>query len=389
MTSKTPPTAYQIRQSSMEITAADGSPASPDVLYQALHDDDAEVRVSAALALAKLGDLSPAVIDPLFDAADWRREPEAGDIARYGIVELGKTNGAIVERLVAALTHNRRGLSGVAECLGNIGQATPAVIDGLLAFIQQDRDADPYSVVSAINSLLRLGYTDDSLVDRLLTLYQRGDSIVRSVALCALAWVKQPPAAVIDLLLVALQEGQHEASAAASSLARIGVDQPQVVAALVQASRAKDWRVRGESVAALSGVPTPTPAVIDVLYEALGDPDWFVRVQAMEGLSNLRSAPPAVRDRLLTMLTSEQNASERGTIAITLASLGHVDDDITAVFLDELRSQDASVRERIVRNWWLLGSNDPLLLAPLQAALQDEDSMVRASAAASLKQLGR
>ncbi len=81
--------------------------------------------------------------------------------------------------------------------------------------------------------------------------------------------------------------------------------------------------------------------------------------------------------------------AERGTIAITLAGLGEVDAAVTAAFLEELRSPDASVRERIVRNWWLLGDGDPQLLAPLYAALDDPEEMVRTSAAASLKRLGR
>jgi hypothetical protein len=61
------------------------------------------------------------------------------------------------------------------------------------------------------------------------------------------------------------------------------------------------------------------------------------------------------------MLAGARTAGERGTIAITLADLGEVDAAVTAAFLDELSSTDASVRERIVRNWWLLGDGDPPL----------------------------
>jgi HEAT repeat protein len=380
--------AYRIKEYSMELILADGSPAPQEVLYQALHDQDAEVRVCAAVALARLGDLSPGVIDPLFDAADWRRDPDAGDRARHGIVELGRTNAAIVERLLAALAQNERSITGVAQCLGEIGQATPAVIDGLLAFVQRNQGSHSYDVVSAIDTLLLLGYTDDSLLDQLFMLYQRGDVFVRIVAVRALAWVKEPAPKVIDLLLAALQQGTDEASAAARTLAQLGVDQPRVVAALVQASGARSAQVRGAALGALSVVATPRPAIVNIFYEALEDSEWFVRVHAIEGLGKLGSATPEVLDRLLSLLTTTQSASQRGTIAIVLAQLGFIDDAVTNAFLDELHSNDASVRERIVRSWWLLGNDNPLLLEPLEAALQDEAEMVRASAAASLKQLG-
>ena len=64
------------------------------------------------------------------------------------------------------------------------------------------------------------------------------------------------------------------------------------------------------------------------------------------------------------LLAGAQHAGERGTIAITLASLGEIDDAVIGAFRDELSSTDASARERIVRSCWLLGDADPQLLAP-------------------------
>jgi vesicle coat complex subunit len=80
-----------------------------------------------------------------------------------------------------------------------------------------------------------------------------------------------------------------------------------------------------------------------------------------------------------------EQQSLRGDIAITLAQLGCVNDAVIAAFLAELDDEDASVRERIVRNWWLLGKDNLPILHALHAALQDEAAMVRRSAAASME----
>lgn len=262
-------TEYQVNIATIAIAMADGSPATPEALYQAIQDADSEVRVSAALGLAKLGDLSPIVIDTLFEEADWRSYPEASSSARDGIVVLHQTNPAILNLLLAALEENKVSLSGVAECLGEIGQATPAVIEGLWAFIQQSDD--PYATVSAAYSLLQLGHESDALIERLFMLHRRGDIVVRHIALNALTLLKQPPPKVIDLLLVALRRGKPNAADAARGLARVGLDQPEVVAALLAASGAEDWQVRSAVLESLRAIPNPTSAVVDVLCNALMD----------------------------------------------------------------------------------------------------------------------
>ncbi|MEZ4663885.1 MAG: hypothetical protein R2911_40650 [Caldilineaceae bacterium] len=74
--------------------------------------------------------------------------------------------------------------------------ATPAVINGLLAFSQSS--GDEYAVVSALRSLLQLGYETDTVVQRLhCHSTSRGDMVVRSVVLRALGLVQQPSPAAL------------------------------------------------------------------------------------------------------------------------------------------------------------------------------------------------
>jgi HEAT repeat protein len=412
-------TYYQVNRSTIEITRTDGSPATPEVLYAALTDENAEVGVSAALQLATLGDLSPIVTNTLFNAADWRSDPEAGSAARYGITALAQTDPVVTDLLLAALHTQQGWLSGVAECLGEIGQATPAVIDGLLTFSHNSDDA--YAVVSALHSLVQLGYATDVIIQQLLTRYKQGDMIVRNVALRALGLLQEPSPEVTTLLLAAAQRKASHSPAAVARLPTTDPDDPQWLALLMGALDAEVGQTRRTALKAFGAMTNPPAQVVEILCAALSDEDWFVRREAVASLGSIGNPTPRVIERLLALLAIEDERREaqepvhgahakqqnpatenegnrhaalhelmeqqslRGDIAITLAQLGCVNDAVIAAFLAELDDEDASVRERIVRNWWLLGKDNLPILHALHAALQDEAAMVRRSAAASME----
>ncbi len=407
-------TYYQVNRSTIEITMPDGSPATPEVLYAALTDENAEVGVSAALQLAKLGDLSPVVTNTLFDAADWRSDPEASSAARYGITTLAQTDPVVIDRLLTALQENKGWLSGVAECLGEIGQATPAVIAGLLTFSQNSDDA--YAVVSALHSLVQLGYATDAIIQQLRAHHKQGDMIVRSVALQALGLLPAPPPEVASLLLAAAQRKASRSPAAAERLRTTDPDDPQWTALFMDTLEAEGGHTQRTALKALGTMTNPPAQVVEILCAALADADWSVRREAVESLGRIGNPTPAVIEALLALLVAEEakaqahrkraqqqppmvedeedvrailtalqeNQSLRGDVAMTLAQLGWINDAVIAAFLAELGDEDASVRERIARNWWLLDKDNLPILHALHAALQDEAEMVRRSAAESM-----
>lgn len=407
-------THYQISVSTVEITMPDGSPATPEVLYEALTDENVEVSVSAALQLAKLGDLSPIVTNTLFDAADWRGDPEASSAARHGITTLAQINPVLTDLLLTALQANKGWLSGVAECLGEIGQATPAVIDGLLTFSQRDDDA--YAVVSALHSLVQLGYATDAVIQQLLARYKQGDMIVRSVALRAFGLLPAPSPEVSTLLLAAAQRKAARSPATAERLRTTDPADPQWMMLFMDALEAEGGHTQRTALKALGAMTNPPAQVVEILCAALADADWSVRRTAVDSLGRIGNPTPAVIEALLALLVAEEakaqahrkraqqqppmvedeedvramltalqeSQSLRGDVAMTLAQLGCLNDAVIAAFLAELGDEDASVRERIVRNWWLLDKDNPAVLQALHVALQDKAKMVRRSAAASL-----
>ncbi|MCB0130986.1 MAG: HEAT repeat domain-containing protein [Caldilineaceae bacterium] len=384
---------YQIEHPRPLIRAADGAPATPEMLHWALQDADPAVRVSAALDLAQTGDLAPAVTRLLFAAADWRGQPEAGSLARGGIAVLAATNPAFVNSLLAAVEEGVQTdpadgpipLSGVADCLGNIGLPTPLAVDRLRALAQHCQATDPYTCVSALRSLLCLGAGDATVVDGLLVLGDQDDPLVTAMALDALG-MAAPSARVVARLTDGLAASPHVAAAAARSVGRFAPANPTLQEALIHTAASPDWRVRRAAVAGLSSIPNPAPAVVELFCRALDDGDWTVRCQAVEALGNLDAAPAHVLERLLAVLADEPQPDSdlRGDVALTLAQLGCVNDAVIAAFLTELQSADASVRERAARNWWLLGTDQPSTVNALNAALDDPAELVRTSAAASL-----
>ncbi|MFN8445356.1 MAG: hypothetical protein U0175_31495 [Caldilineaceae bacterium] len=75
-------------------------------------------------------------------------------------------------------------------------------ISGLLYFSHRSKDS--YAVISAVHSLLKLGYHDEVLNTRLVRQYYRGDGLMQSVALQAMGWVAQLPPEMARLLRAVL-----------------------------------------------------------------------------------------------------------------------------------------------------------------------------------------
>ncbi|MEZ4672627.1 MAG: HEAT repeat domain-containing protein [Caldilineaceae bacterium] len=183
---------------------------------------------------------------------------------------------------------------------------------------------------------------------------------------------------------------------------------------------AEGGQTRRTALKALGTITNPPAQVVEILCAALANTDWFVRREAVESLGRIGNPTPAVIEALLALLVAEEAKAQahrkraqqqppivedeedvramlaalqegqslRGDVAMTLAQLGCINDAVIATFLAELSDKEESVRERIVRNWWLLGKDNPAVLAALQSALQDASAMVRKSAAASLQRLG-
>ncbi|MEZ4617454.1 MAG: hypothetical protein R2867_18350 [Caldilineaceae bacterium] len=84
-------THYQVSVSTIEITMPDGSPATAEVLYGANRRKRRSGRQCGIKGWQSWATLQPVVTNTLFNAADWRDDPEAV-VPRHGITTLAQTD---------------------------------------------------------------------------------------------------------------------------------------------------------------------------------------------------------------------------------------------------------------------------------------------------------
>ena len=158
-------------------------------------------------------------------------------------------------------------------------------------------------------------------------------------------------------------------------LGRIGY--PLAVEPLIVALRDEDWGVRDDATQTLSHIGV---AAIDPLLGALHDDDHDVRHRAAQALAHI--GPPAVASLLVALQDADRDVRFR-----TAAVLGHIADRraITAL-CDALRDDNREVRYQAASA--LTHIADPQAVAPLLGLLRDTDSDVRQIAAQALHHLG-
>ena len=177
------------------------------------------------------------------------------------------------ELLVVALAHassNGERLAIINQIDAQAAQATPAVVDALLATL---RDPDKSVRFSAARALGQLG--------------------------------TQATPAVVDAFLTALRDPDNNVRySAARALGQLGTQAtPAVVDALLAALRDPDNNVRVGATYVLGQLGTQaTPAVVDALLTALRDPDESVRASAASALDQLGDRSKALRLAQLRLL---------------------------------------------------------------------------------------
>jgi HEAT repeat protein/anti-sigma regulatory factor (Ser/Thr protein kinase) len=257
-----------------------GSEQSVRALFQALNDDDVEIRRAATYALGKIGTRGAAedAIDALLEAL----KIDNNDVRWRAAWELGNIGAnRAVEGLIEAL--RGREYSGTrwraAEALGKIGgqQTEDALLETL-------RDEDNFVRMSAALALGRLGHSE-VIDDCLAALNDIGDAktLVRWRAAEALGKIGGKRA--VPALLGALRDDLEVQEPAAKALAQISNE--DLASGLIDAFSDSDRFVR-EKTAQIVGYYVADEQVLNELSRlATSDPFDEVKSAAYEGRERL------------------------------------------------------------------------------------------------------
>ncbi len=383
-----------VRVRACEALARLGNPAAVSALFRLIGDRDTRVSQAAAAAIQSLGSLEtkllaleqarstdtrtrraalriisyfgyPEGLDVLIDALDDQDE-KIREAAIYGIPLVDDPRGTAA--LLAAATHPfARTRAAVMRALGQTS-AIPGVVAALLASVT---DAEPWTRYYACQSLGRLRV--EEACPAVVALMHDASGQVRVAAVEALAHLKADRAA--DALAEAATSADPDMRRAA--LLGLGIARrASSIPLLREASGATDPATRLVAIGALSEFDGPD--VVPTLAHAASDPDEGVRSAALGYLSTRPGS-----DATSALVAQLENPTVRDRV---LAALAVAADERVDGVLSALEAADAERAQVLVSA--LVRMRRPSSQAAIAAALGLENVEARRAAAAALAAIG-
>jgi HEAT repeat protein len=338
------------REAALETLGKMKHPSVVEVLADAVNHPIQDVRVGAAILLARYGDKRA-----LRGLLEGVRAHPAYKIHAGELSGLGRQ---VIEELVAALQDDNLVVRRVAaDALGFIGDA--AAIPALKETLGSEDSGLLCSAVGALGNM-----RDPAL----LPVFEQALRDRRTCSTALLAAAKLPGYAGERILTEALG---HEDSSVRFEAVRLLEDaaSPGALPALIAALRDRSGQVRRVAVGAIGNLGGAT--AVSALLEALEDEENLVSSQA--GPALVKIGGPLVASGLTTVLRDPQRLN-RASAAALLGELG----DMSAIPAlievledEELRAASASALGKLAR------PGMPVVLSALAELLTDHDKNVR------------
>jgi HEAT repeat protein len=383
-----------VRVRACEALARLGNPAAVSSLFRLIGDRDGRVSQGAAAAIQSLGSLEtkrlaleqavspdrrtrraalriisyfgyPEGLDVLISAMTDDDE-KIREAAIYGLPLVDDPRGT--EALLATAVHEApRTRAAVMRALGQTTRS-PKAVEALRAGLA---DGDAWVRYYACQSLGRLKV--DDACDAIVALMQDASGQVRVAAVEALAHLRDPRAAAA----LATAARADDADMRRAALLGLGIaKRPDSVALLREAAAAQDSATRLVAIGALSEFDSPD--VVPTLAHAGSDPDEAVRSAAIGYLSTRPGADAT--NALLAQLWNPQ-VRDRALEALAVAADERVDGVLAA-----LESADGERAPVLVAA--LARMRRPSSQAALASALSFENVHARRAAASALAAIG-
>jgi HEAT repeat protein len=293
-----------------------------------------------------------------------------------------------IDILLSLLVDKDRNLrASAASALGQIGNATPVVVNGLLSMLDENY---MHVRASVVLSLVKLGSTTPLVISALLSLLKNrvpsGHSFFPSFR--ELRNTSAAPAVVSESLSLLDDKDSKMRANAALALGELGNATPAVVSGLLSLLDDKDSNMRGNAALALGELGNVTPAVVNGLLSLLDDKDSNVRLNAISSLIKLKNSDPVVISSLLSLLV-DKYVSYQISAASLLGELGNSTPEVVNGLLALLDNEESGVRLIAASSMVQLENATPAVVSNLLFGLRDKASQVRFGSASALGQLAK
>ncbi|MEH1808865.1 HEAT repeat domain-containing protein, partial [Nostoc sp.] len=300
--------------------------------------------------------------------------------------KLGNASPQVVEALLALLKDENENMRYfAAQVLGNLGNASPQVVEALLALLKDKSHIVRYFAAEVLG---KLGNASPQVVEALLALLKDKSHIVRYSAAEAFPNLGNASPQLVEALLALLEnESDDVRNSAAEALGKLGNASPQLVEALLALLKDETENVRYSAASALGNLGNTSPQVLEALLALLKDESDDLRNSAASALGKLGNASPQVLEALLALLKDETE-NVRNSAASALGKLGNASPQVLEALLALLKDETENVRYSAAYALGKLGNASPQVVEALLGLLKDESQIVPSSAASALGKLG-
>ncbi|MEO8352370.1 MAG: HEAT repeat domain-containing protein, partial [Chthoniobacteraceae bacterium] len=341
-------------------------------LTEALKNSNLSVRIAAARSLGEMGANADRAETRLMELLN-DPDPRARAVALGSLVGVKASPDIVVPRVKAAIEDESTAvrLTGL-QLVPALGEAGKALVPSVMAAL---KDGDDTVRRAALNAL------DANSAEAVPTLIEQlDDSTLRPAVLDALIRIGSPSSGAVQKLVALLPKAsKSQRLQIFGLLAKLG---PGAAAARPEISGSlndKDAELRAAATSAFASLEGE--AALPVMISALDDSDPKVRQAAAVALGKLGEKAREAAPKLTALLRQE---SDRGP---ALEALERLSVDSIPDLLEMLKIADPDVKVFACERLRRVGRGKEEVIAPLEAAMRDDNSNVRRAARRAIERL--
>jgi HEAT repeat protein len=295
-----------VRYYALETLCKSGNVNTNDLL-PLLSDKYPDISYRAAETLSKLGDANLEAVNRLLSLLG-SENSEVRSNAAQALGGLGNTSLDVINNLRQLLFDLDPTVRFCsAKALGELGNASSEVISSLLSLCGDKQDSAVR--FQAAIALGKLGNASSEVINGLLSLLGDENSTVRFHAATALGILGNTSSGVVNGLRSLLSD-KKSSSCGAAALVKLGDTGSEMVSILLSLLSHEDSMTRRNAALTLGEIGNVSSEGIDVLVLLLGDENYLVRSSIPEVLVQLAKTSDTIRPKVLQWL--EQNLNHDG-----------------------------------------------------------------------------
>ncbi len=260
--------------------------AIPDLL-PFLEDTDPSIGIDTAQALARIGELAPAL--SRLTALLTHPTPNIRKSAAVALGYLGPSAKSSSPTLMLLLQDSDRSVrDGAMEALVNMGEVPKSIVTEMILMIKQPDPYDSYQIIS------RLEHLGESAIPELLPLLKDSSPDVRLKASRVLGSM-MGKSVIPDLVPLLQDRSPKVRRSVIESLGQMRESGRSAVSDLIPLLNDSDTAIRGSAATALGEIGESAQSAVPLLILLLKDPSASVRSSGAGALGKMgESAKPAI-----------------------------------------------------------------------------------------------